>query len=100
MALLDDAKERLRITVDAFNIEVQDLIDAGVADLKLGGVLSSVMDAFVSDPDSDKLLKYAIMTYVKNHFGWNNPDYGQLDQAYKTLKGEITLSDEYIKEVV
>ena len=98
MALLDDAKQRLRITITNFDTEIQDLIDAGIADLKLGGVLTSVMDAFVADPDSDKLLKYAIMTYVKNNFGWNNPDYDQLNSAYKTLKGEITLSDEYIKE--
>lgn len=100
MAILDDAKLRLRITVDNFNDEIQDLIDAGVEDLKLGGVLDTVMDAWVSNPDSDKLLKRAVLIYVKNHFGWNNPDFDKLGMSYKTLKSEITLTDKYIKEVV
>lgn len=101
MAILDDAKQRLRISGTAlFDGEVTDLIDAGVADLVQGGVLQSIMDAWVAAPDDDKLLKRAIMTYVKNNFGWNNPDYQQLNESWKVQKGEITLSDKYIKEVV
>ena len=101
MAILDDAKQRLRISGNAlFDGEVQDLIDAGVADLVQGGVLQSIMDAWVAAPDSDKLLKRAILIYVKNNFGWNNPDFEQLGESWKVLKGEITLSDEYIKEVI
>jgi|LGVF01.2.fsa_nt_gb hypothetical protein len=100
MAMLEDAKQRLRITINAFDDEIQDLIDAGVADLVQGGVLKSIMDAWVAAPDNDKLLKRAVMIYVKNHFGWDNPDFDKLDMSYKTLKGEITLSDKYIKEVI
>ena len=100
MSMLIDAKQRLRLDNDAFDDEVTDLIDAGVADLVQGGVLQSVMTAWVAAPDSDKLLKRGIMIYVKNNFGWNNPDFERLTESYKILKGEITLSDEYIKEVV
>jgi len=100
MAILEDAKLRLRLSIVKFDTEVQDLIDAGVADLVQGGVIQSVMDAWVTAPDSDKLLKRAIMIYVKNNFGWNNPDYQQLNDAWKVIKGEITLSDKYIKEVI
>jgi len=100
MAILDDAKQRLRLDFDDFDGEVQDLIDAGVADMVQGGVLQSVADAWVLAPDSDKLFKRVILVYVKNNFGWNNPDFEKLGDSYKTLKGEITLSDKYIKEVV
>jgi len=100
MAILDDAKQRLRLDFDDFDAEVTDLIDAGVADLIHGGVHKTVMAAWELDPNTDKLLKYAVLIYVKNNFGWNNPDYDKLNLSYKTLKGEITLSDEYIKEVV
>ena len=102
MSLQTDLKLRLRISssTTAFDDEVDDLIDAAIDDLKLAGVLTSVMDAFELDPGTDKLLKRAIMVYGKANFGFDNTDSERQMKSYLSLKLHITLSDEYITEVV
>lgn len=87
MALIDDIKLILRISADAYDTEIEDLIDSAKADLGLSGVLNV--------EESDSLIKRAIITYVKAYFGWNNPDSEKLQKAYDMLKGHITLSREY-----
>jgi len=89
MALLDDVKLALRISSSAFDSEVQDLIDAAKADLKLSGVDETKLI------DTDPLIKRAVVTYVKAHFGFDNPDVDRLQQSYDMLKAHLTLSVEY-----
>lgn len=91
MALLDDVKLALRIspTIIAYDDEVQDLIEAAKADLKLSGVDPAKLD------ESDPLIKRAIVTYCKAHFGFDNPDADRLERAYDMLKAHLTLSQEY-----
>jgi len=64
--LLEDARKALRLSTDAFDGEITDLIDACKADLALVGV--SLLD--VEDP----LVKRAILLYVKAHFGYEDPN--------------------------
>lgn len=89
MALIDDVKKVLRVTVNNFDTEITDLIDAAKADLELSGVLAAKIT------DGDKLIKRALMTYVKAHFGYDNPDADKLKSAYDMLKAHLTLSAEY-----
>jgi hypothetical protein len=63
--MLKDAKLILRLSSDAFNDEVQGLINAGKDDLTLAGVN-------VSENLNKPLIKRAILTYVKAHFGNEN----------------------------
>lgn len=100
MALLDDVKVALRVSASAFDDEIVDLIEASQEDLVLAGVLQSIMDAFIANPDSDKTIKRAVTTYAKAYFGWNNPDAEYFKDAYDMQKTRITLVDAYIKEVV
>jgi|SRR5690606_40161094 len=92
MALLDDIKTALRIspTNTAFDSEIEDLIDAAKADLGLSGV-----DPAKVTPDTDALIKRAVTTYVKAHFGWENNDYERLERAYGMLKGHLSLASDY-----
>lgn len=92
MALIDELRTILRIgeTQTAFDSEIQPLIDAAKADLKLSGV-SEAKTEDVEDP----LIKRAITIYVKAHFGWDNPDAERLQQSYDMLKMHLTLSQEY-----
>lgn len=93
MTILDDAKTALRISGTAFDSEIQDLIDAARRDLVLAGVhLSKASD------DSDPLIKRAVITYCKAHFGWANPDAERLQRAYDSLKSHLSLSFEYTTE--
>ena len=96
MAILDDVKVALRIaaTTTDFDTEIQDLIDAAKADLKLAGV---VADKAV---DTDTLIKRAITTYCKANFGYDNPDADRLQKAYEMLKMHLTLSADYNTEAV
>ena len=87
MALIDDVKKALRITSLAFDTEVTDLINAAKADLTLSGV-----DTLV---ETDPLIKRAIITYCKAHFGYDNPDALRLMESYESLKKHLVISTDY-----
>lgn len=90
MALLDDVKMALRITSSAFDNEIEGLIEAAKADLRLSGVT----DAKVKD-DGDPLIRRAIVVYCKANFGYDNPEAERFQQSYDMLKAHLTLSQEY-----
>ena len=87
MAILDDVKLSLRITSTAYNTEINDLISACKADLTLSGINTT--------DDTDTLIKRCIMSYVKAHFGYNNPDSDRLKEAYDSLKRHLALTESY-----
>lgn len=96
MAILNDVKVALRIaaTTTDFDTEIQDLIGAAIADLKLAGV---VADKAV---DTDPLIKRAIVTYCKAYFGYDNPDADRFIESYLLLKKHLVLSVDYTEAVV
>ena len=95
MPILDDIKIALRISNTAYDSEINDLVAAARADLKLSGILESKVN-----DDTDPLIKRAITVYVKTNFGWNNPDAERLQQSYDMLKCHLALSQEYTVEAV
>lgn len=96
MAILDDVKVALRIaaTNTAFDGEVGDLIDAAKKDLELAGVAAD--KAIETDP----LIKRAITTYCKAHYGYDNPDAERFLESYLMLKRHLALSVDYTEAVV
>lgn len=94
MAILDDVKVALRIaaTNTAFDGEVNDLISAATDDLALAGI--------ISNDNTDPLIKRAIITYCKAHYGYDNPDAERFLQSYLMLKMHLSLSVDYTEEVV
>lgn len=107
--MLDDVKTVLRISNNAYDAEIEDLIEAAKMDLKLSGVNANktVTETYTPEPEEnpepepveiqvmDPLIKRAIMVYVKANFGWNNPDAEKLQQSYIMLKIHLALSQEY-----
>lgn len=88
--MLEDVKNALRVSGTDFDIEIQDLIEAAKADLKLSGVHE---DKIKGD---DPLIKRAIIVYCKAHFGYDDPKVAErFEQAYFSLKHHLTLSTEY-----
>ena len=61
MAMLDDVKLALRLTTEVYDNELTDLINAGLLDLGVAGV--------VNDDTDDALIRRAVVTYCKIHFG-------------------------------
>ena len=90
MAMIDDIKISLRITHTALDVEIVDLIAAARQDLILSGVLP-----IKANSDTDPLIKRAIASYVKAHFGYDNPDFERLERAYHQLKMHLTLAGDY-----
>lgn len=76
----------LRITTTAFDEELSDLIEAGLADLGVAGV--------TEDDDTDPLIRRAVITYVRMHFG--EPDeYDRLKKAYDEQKAQLSTCTGY-----
>jgi uncharacterized phage protein (predicted DNA packaging) len=85
-------KLALRISSDAYDTDVSDLIDEARRDLIVAGLSEEVVN---DEVEIDPLIKRAIRTYVKANFGWDNPDAEKLQQSYEMLKGHLSLAGDY-----
>lgn len=90
--MLDKIKKTLRIDGTELDEEVQDLIDAAKADLKLSGILENKII------DTDPLIIRAITTYCKANFSSDNHEAERYQQSYEMIKSHLSLSQEYITE--
>ena len=88
--LIDEIKKRLRIANNAFDGEIQDLMDAARADIVRGGVLR-----VKADDDSDPLVRQLITWYCKAYFGFDNPDADRNKICYESLKMDLLLTAGY-----
>lgn len=86
--MLDKVKLALRVTTDAFDEEIHDLIEAAKLDLGLSGV-----DSTYDDP----LLRKAIITYCKMSFGLPE-DYDKLKSSYDEQKAQLKVATAYRSE--
>lgn len=84
--ILSAAKLALRITTDAFDAELNDLIEAALIDIRLAGVTN--MDV------SDKLVRRAVITYCRLNFGQPD-DYDRLKKSYDEQKAQMGMATGY-----
>lgn len=86
MAMIDDVKVALRITTNAYDGELNDLIDSAKLDLGVAGVvLPTTIDALVSR---------AVITYCKMSFGIPE-DYDRLKRSYDEQKAQLVTCTGY-----
>ena len=85
MAMIDDVKLALRLTTTAYDSELNGLIEAGEADLGVAGV---------SKEQTDPLIKKAIITYCKMHFG-SPADFDRLERSYREQKAQLSTCTGY-----
>lgn len=84
--LKQSAKLALRITTDAFDDQVSDLLEAALLDLGVAGVVV---------PDTiDAIVKQAAITYVRLHFG-HPDDYDRLKASYDEQKAQLSMCSGY-----
>ena len=83
---LDKVKMALRITTNAYDTELTDLIEAAKLDMGIAGVvLPSTLDA---------LCDRAVITYCKMHFGLPE-DADRLKRSYDEQKAQIVTATGY-----
>ena len=86
--MLEKVKLALRITTDAFDFELLDLIEAAQQDLGIAGV--------VVPAQIDSIVSRAIITYCKLNFG--EPDeYDRLKSSYDEQKAQLSMATGYTK---
>ena len=94
--MLDKVKNALRVKTEAFDDEIQDLIDACKADLRLVGV--NVPEDTPAEgkeaPAGDPLITRAIVLYAKANFGYSE-DSEKYRAAYDYLKCSLSLAGDY-----
>lgn len=94
--MLDKVKNALRVKTAAFDDEIQDLIDACRADLRLVGV--NVPEDTPAEGKAatagDPLITRAIVLYAKANFGYSE-DSEKYRAAYDYLKCFLSLAGDY-----
>lgn len=84
--LLNKVKTALRVTTDAFDNEILDLISAAVIDLDIAGI--------DSEHGVDAIITRAIVTYCRLNFG--SPDeYDRLKASYDEQKAQLSMATGY-----
>lgn len=84
--MLEAVKKALGLTVDVYDDELEDLIDAALLDLDLAGVRGY--------QEGDKLVLQAVKTYVRAHFK-SPDDYDRLAASYDAQKGQLQIATGY-----
>lgn len=84
--MLETVKLALRISTDAFDNELNLLIDAAKTDLGIAGV--------VVPEELDSVVKRAIITYCKVNFG-EPDDYDRLKASYDEQKAQLSMATGY-----
>ena len=88
--MLEKVKLALRITTNAFDDELTDLIEAAKIDLGIAGVDVPV----TTDQAADVIVNKAIITYCKLNFG--EPDqYDRLKASYDEQKAQLSMATGY-----
>jgi hypothetical protein len=80
----------LRVTTNAFDDEITDLINAALADLGIVDIRPELLTA--SDPLP--LVQRAVMTYCRLHFG-EPEDYERLKESYDEQKSQLLMNSTY-----
>lgn len=88
MALIDDVKMALRVTTNAYDSELTDLIESAKKDLGIAGV--------IIPEGSDSVVNTAIKIYCKMNFGTPNPATWEiLKKSYDEQKAQMSTSSDY-----
>lgn len=89
--LVEKIRQRVRLTTNALDDEISDLIEEAQADLKLSGVAE---DKIV---DTDPLILRAISTYCRAYYEGDNVKAERLQQSYEMIKRHLCLSADYME---
>lgn len=93
--ILTKVKTALRVSINSFDDEITDLIEAAKLDLGIAGVRNADIESGV-DP-TDALIIRAIILYCKLYFGEpsTSDHWKSLKDAYNEQKAQLSMSTGY-----
>lgn len=94
ISLLERVKISMRIDGEDHDIELSDLIETAKKHLNEAGVVESKLI------DTDPLIRQAVITYCKGHFGTDAKDGEKFAWSFEEIKKHISLLQSYTSEVV
>jgi hypothetical protein len=89
--MLSEVKTALRVKSNAFNGEIENIIAAAYADLRLVG-LDTPVD--LTEPTTSPLIRRGVILYAKANFGYSDES-EKYQTAYNYLRSALSLSGEY-----
>ncbi len=93
MSLLSDVKLALRLTTDAYDSEIDLLIDAGIRDLGFADVVTTEAEV-----ELDPTLLRAVISYCRLNFGTPDPsDYDRMKASYDEQKAQLSMATGYTR---
>lgn len=93
--MLDKVKLALRISINSFDNDLLDLIEAAKLDLHVAGVRNEDLEA--SATPTDALISRAIILYCKLYFGEpaTSDHWKSLKEAYDEQKAQLSMATGY-----
>lgn len=88
--LLEKVKLSARISGNAFDDDVQDMIESAREELVQSGVSRKMADS-----DEDPLIIRAVKIYVKANFGIDSPNAYRFQQSFESLKRHLSMAGDY-----
>lgn len=85
--MLEKVKLALRIKINSFDNEIEDLIEACKIDLSMSGVKKI--------NENDVIIQRSIIVYCKANFGLDNKDSEKYQKSYDLLKQSLSLCGDY-----
>jgi uncharacterized phage protein (predicted DNA packaging) len=90
--MLEEVKLALRVSHDALDTEIEDIILGARLDLKLSGISAGKADA---ETEIDPLIKRAIIVYAKANFIADINIAERYQKSYDSLKLHLSLAGDY-----
>ena len=95
MAIIDKVKAACRVTSNAFDNELNDLITAALKDIGITDVKPEVL-VITSSGGLDALVLRAVITYCRMNFGYLATDqYNKFKASYDEQKAQLLMSSEF-----
>ncbi len=85
--MFEKIKRNLRVTINAFDEDIKDLIKSAKKDMETHGVEKI--------NDDDPLIIRAVDLYCKGHFYLDNKDSEKYIKSYESLRDHLSLAGDY-----
>lgn len=92
--MLAEVKLALRISHNALDTDIADVIEEARQDLVLAGI-----SAIKASDDEDVLIRRAIKTYAKSQLTADNATAERFQRSYDLLKNHLSLAGDYTSDL-